>query len=303
MRFYSPLRYPGGKAKLSSFMKMVLEQNLLLDGYYVEPYVGGASIALDLLINEYISEIYINDIDYSIYSFWYAILNETQEFCERISKVTISIEEWKKQKEIQSNRDKFSIIDVGFSTFYLNRTNRSGILNAGVIGGINQNGKWKISARFNKENLIDRIQKIALFKNRINIYNEDAMLLTEKLKKILPSKTLFYFDPPYFHKGKGLYLNYYDYNDHEWISKIIKSLKNRFWIISYDDVPQIKELYQDFRQLCYSLNYSAYSSKSGSEVIISSDNITIPNLNNPTNTKEIRDYSKKINYYLEYNNT
>lgn len=290
MRFYSPLRYPGGKGKLSNYIKLILEKNLLLDGQYVEPYAGGASIALDLLINEYVSDIHINDIDFNIYSFWYSVLNYTDRLCRKIYDTEVSVDEWHKQKEINLNNDKYSIFDVGFSTFFLNRTNRSGILNAGIIGGLKQTGKWKLDARYNKKELIARIELISKYKNRIKLYNEDALLLIKRVSKILPPKTFFYLDPPYYNKGKDLYINFYQYEDHKKISLLLKSLKKQYWILSYDNAVPIKKLYKNYRQKIYSLNYFAGGASLGNEVIIFNNNLLIPDISNPTNRAEIKLY-------------
>lgn len=290
-RYYSPLRYPGGKGRIANYVKLLLEQNLLLDGNYVEPYAGGASVAIDLLVNEYVSYIHINDIDYSIYSFWYSILNDTELLCERIKNAELTIEEWKKQRYIHRNTDEYSVLDVGFSAFYLNRVNRSGILTGGVIGGVEQNGKWKIDARFTKENLIKRIQIIADYKDRINLYNEDAVHLIKRLSKSLPKKTLYYLDPPYYDKGKELYVNHYKHEDHVDIANIVFKLRDKYWIVSYDDVDPIRRLYDRFRQHQYSLNYSAAKSKKGSEVLVFSDLLVIPDIENPTNRLEVKKYN------------
>ncbi len=290
MRYYSPLRYPGGKGKLSNFIKLILQENLLIDGNYVEPYAGGASIALDLLINEYVSDIHINDLDFNIYCFWYSVLNFTEELCKKVFDTDISVDEWRKQKNIYLKSYEYSILEVGFSTFYLNRTNRSGILNAGLIGGKNQNGKWKMDARFNKKELINRIQLIANYKNRIHLYNEDALIIIRRLYKDLPRKTLFYLDPPYYEKGKNLYLNFYNYEDHKSIATLLKKLKNQYWIISYDNVSLIKNLYNNFKKNIYSLNYFAGGASMGKEIIIFNNNLSVPNISNPTNTKEIKKY-------------
>ena len=163
MEFLSPLRYPGGKAKVADFVQCLIKENALLDGTYVEPYVGGGSVALSLLFNEYVSDIYINDKDISIYAFWYSVLNNTDALCQLIKDTPINVETWFKQKEFQQNKENRNVdlLNLGFSTFFLNRTNRSGILKAGIIGGYDQTGNYKIDARFNKEDLIKRIQRIA----------------------------------------------------------------------------------------------------------------------------------------------
>lgn len=286
--YYSPLRYPGGKGKLAHYVQLLLEYNLLNDGHYVEPYAGGASVALSLLFNEYVQQIHINDYDYRIYAFWDCVLNYTDQLCDKINQTEISISDWEQQKIIQSNPKGYTTLEIGFSTFFLNRTNRSGILKAGVIGGKKQNGNWKIDARFNKHDLIKRIRKISRYKNRISIYNLDAVDLTQKLDKQLPEKTLFYFDPPYYNKGKDLYINFYEHSDHQQISRLISTLRNRYWIVSYDNNINIRNLYQPFLQRTYELNYHAANASTGTEIMIYSHNLIVPEIHNPTNKNEIK---------------
>jgi DNA adenine methylase len=273
MSFYSPLRYPGGKAKVAEYFKQVIKDNLLCDGVYVEPYAGGASIALSLLFNEYVSRVIINDIDRAIFAFWYAVLNKTNELCKLINDTAVNIKTWEQQKVIYREKDKSSLLELGFSTFFLNRTNRSGILKAGVIGGRRQEGKWKIDARFNKNDLISRIERIAAYKRRIELHNLDAVELVRSLRTTLPNKTLFYFDPPYYVKGKDLYYNYYADKDHNEIAVEISKVKKQKWILTYDSVSYIKQLYKNYHQFKYTLNYSAARSGKGEEVMIFSDDL------------------------------
>ncbi len=275
MDYYSPLRYPGGKGKISDFFKEIIKDNLLYDGTYVEPYAGGASVALSLLFNEYVSKIIINDLDYSVYSFWYSVLNYTDELCKLIKDTPVNINMWEEQRHMQNYHNSYDNLTIGFSTFYLNRTNHSGIINAGVIGGRNQKGKWKIDARFNKDELINRIQRIAFYKNYIDLYNLDAIKLLKTIKRKLSRKSLFYFDPPYYVKGKDLYLNYYKEKDHVSIADEIKKLNLHKWIVTYDNVPFIKTLYSEYRQMKYSINYSALKASKGEELVILSNDLYI----------------------------
>lgn len=276
MEFLSPLRYPGGKAKVADFVQCLIKENALLDGVYVEPYVGGGSVALSLLFNEYVRDIYINDKDISIYAFWYSVLHEPEAFCKLIEDTPINVETWLKLRDFQANKENVDLLNLGFSTFFLNRTNRSGILKAGIIGGYDQTGNYKIDARFNKADLIKRIQRIADYADRIHLTNEDAVELIEKLKIKLPFSTLFYLDPPYYIKGKGLYMNYYNNKDHQDIANVIHKIKNHKWIISYDNVQFITNLYSKYRQQCFELNYSASNSGKGEEIMIFCDDIVIP---------------------------
>lgn len=275
MTFYSPLRYPGGKGKLAIYFKELFETNSLNGGIYVEPYVGGASIALSLLIEGYASKVIINDKDKSIFAFWYSVLNYSEELCSLIKKTPVNLNVWKKQKRIQKEKDNYDLLTLGFSTFFLNRTNYSGILNAGAIGGKSQKGIWKINARFNKKNLIKRIKKISLYKDKIKLYNMDAVELIKILKNKLPKETLFYLDPPYYNKGKELYLNYYLDRDHKLIAEEINKAKKQKWVITYDDVELIKQLYKKNKQINYSLVYSVGKLKKGKEIMIFSNNLKL----------------------------
>jgi DNA adenine methylase len=251
--FYSPLRYPGGKGKLANFIKLIFEKNDLKDGCYVEPYAGGASIALSLLFNNSVSTVIINDYDRAIYAFWHSVLNNSDELCRMISKTRVSMTAWRRQKEIQNQKETADLLELGFSTFFLNRTNRSGIIKAGVIGGKNQDGEYKMNARYNKKELIDRIKKIAEKKEQISLYNLDAIALMETISENLPEKTLIYFDPPYYVKGKDLYVNHYKHDDHLLVSQMIQGITEHKWLVSYDNAPEIKELYNENNTLEYSL--------------------------------------------------
>lgn len=273
--YVSPLRYPGGKLKVVDFIKQLFEVNNLCGGTYIEPYAGGASVALSLLFSDYAHTIHINDIDRSIYAFWYSVLYETDALCRMINDTTVNMEVWERQRIVQNNKTNENLFELGFSTFFLNRTNRSGILGAGVIGGKNQNGYYKIDARYNKKDLIDRIEKIAKYGDRIEITNQDAKQLIESFDST-DSKTICYLDPPYYIKGQDLYLNYYTDADHMEIAQAIKKYNGK-WIISYDAVPFITNLYNEFRKTEYNLSYSAGNPAKGKEVMIYSDRLRIPN--------------------------
>lgn len=283
--FYSPLRYPGGKNKLSGFIAKICIDNDI-NGHYIEPYSGGASAALFLLLEGFVSKITINDKDRSIYAFWHSVLNKTNQLCELIEKTDITIEEWRKQKEVQKNKQKADLLELGFSTLFLNRTNRSGIINAGVMGGINQDGNYLMDCRFNKPDIINRIKKIAARKKDIRLYKKDAIKLIEKIEKeAKDDNIIFYFDPPYFLKGSTLYMNHYKEYDHKEVSDRIQEIKNIKWIVSYDNVSAIQELYEDFSKKEYSFKHTAYNSREGKEILFFSPTLKQPDIKdwNPLN--------------------
>jgi len=267
MKSYSPLRYPGGKGQVYHFVAALLEANGLIGCTYIEPYAGGAGVALRLLFEKKVKKIIINDYDPAIYAFWYAILNDTDNFIEKIKTTEISMENWYIQKGIQTTKDVTDLLSLGFSTFFLNRTNRSGIIKAGVIGGKNQDGLYKMDCRFNKSNLIDLIRKIATYKKQIELHNLDALDFLDIVKR---RQNQFYFiDPPYYQKGKQLYTNFYTHDDHvELANYFKKKLKNKQILISYDNCPEIGKLYDKQHQKVKSLNYSVGTKRLGEEIFI-----------------------------------
>lgn len=274
MGFNSPLRYPGGKNRLAKFIANVCHLNCIT-GHYVEPYAGGAAVALHLLFNNSVKNVTINDKDRAIYAFWHSILNHTQEFCHCVEQSVVNVGSWKVYKKIQNNPDA-SLFDLGFSTFFLNRTNRSGILSGGILGGMKQDGVYKIDCRFNKDNLIRRIHRIASCKSRIQVFNMDAADLIEKIEKNNCKNTFYYFDPPYFQKGPMLYMNYYGIDDHKALADKIKKIKKSKWIISYDSVPAIKKYYDSYNWKEYLLTHSTHSPVSRREILFFSNNLRIP---------------------------
>lgn len=281
----TPLRYPGGKGKLTNFIRLVFEENNLLDGHYAEPYAGGAGVGINLLMLEYASCVHLNDLDPSVFAFWHSVLNSSDELCKRIRDVKLDMTEWAKQKAVQRQPENHSLLELGFSTFFLNRTNRSGILNGGVIGGNSQTGEWKIDARFNKVDLCRRIEKIALYRSRIRIYNLDAADMITGVLPSLPQKSLVYLDPPYYDKADRLYKNFYKHDDHVAIAKLVKTKIKIPWIVSYDHMPEIVEMYDGFPKISYGMNYSASSYYEGSEVMFFSKKLKIPDTENPAKLK------------------
>lgn len=275
--FYSPLRYPGGKNKLSSFIAKICVDNNI-NGHYVEPYAGGASVALFLLIEGLVQEITINDKDKSIYAFWYSVLNHTDELCHLIESTEITVDNWYKQKDIQKNKETINnLLILGFSTLFLNRCNRSGIINAGIIGGVKQEGKYKINCRFNKSAIIERIQLISKYKDKINLFNDDALDLITRIEDSCDkNNTVFYFDPPYYLKANSLYMNHYLDDNHRLVAERIKKINGIHWIVSYDNVPEINLLYSGYSPKEFSFKHTAYKSREGKEILFFSEGIIKP---------------------------
>ena len=272
---HTPLRYPGGKSSLTKYVHKLLLTNGLIGCDYAEPYAGGAGLAINLLLKGFVNHIHINDLDRAIYSFWFSALNATDLLCEYIEKTPITLEERAKQKQVYENKQKADLISLGLATLFLNRTNRSGILKAGVIGGKNQIGRYKIDARFNRITLIKKIRTIASLKAKITIQHTDALDFIKDHCSNLSKPTLINLDPPYYVKGQMLYQNAYEHSDHKKISAIIPNLKP-YWIITYDNVPQVKELYSRFPIRTFNLSYSAHTKYQGKEILIADPRLELP---------------------------
>lgn len=266
----SPLRYPGGKTQLYPFVKEIIRQNDLLGETYIEPFAGGAGLAIKLLLNNDVKRIIINDLDFAIYSIWYCILNYTDDFCKKIEEIDISVNEWDNQKNIYYSHTE-SIFDIGFSAFYLNRTNRSGVIKGGIIGGREQNGAYKINARFNKDALIEKIRNIAQQKNRIVLTNLDTIDFLSNGLLDHYYKTFINFDPPYVVKGSQLYQNSFTTEDHKSLSELISKCRRK-WIVTYDICPLVETLYKGFRKSEIGVNYSASNSGKAKEYVFFSNN-------------------------------
>jgi len=274
----SPLRYPGGKAVLSDFLGATIDLNQITKCTYVEPYAGGAGAAINLLLSGKVERIILNDADRSVWAFWHSILYHTEDFVKRIKSTPVSVREWKRQRQIYRARPRRTL-DLGFAAFYLNRCNRSGIItNGSIIGGMDQTGRWKIDARYNRDELIRRIECIAAMKRNIQVCCLDAI---EFLRlHILPhrnrSRFFVYLDPPYYVKGSRLYLNYYAPKDHKALASFLKRIKDVLWLVTYDDTPQIRDLYSWRIITDFNLRYSVATAKQGSEIMIGSLGLQLP---------------------------
>ncbi|WP_439573492.1 DNA adenine methylase [Phreatobacter sp.] len=269
----SPLRYPGGKAKLARFFKKLIRENKLLDCVYVEPFAGGGGVGLSLLMHGYVDRIVLNDLSAPIFAFWQAVLQEPERFLHMIATVPLTVEEWSRQRSIFQNPAGSDPFYIGFSSFYLNRTNHSGVLNAGMIGGKSQTSSYGLDARFNRDELVARVKRISAVRDQISIQNLDAIALISDIERVAGSERQFiYIDPPYYRKGRDLYYDFYQPKDHENLSRAVSSMNTQIpWVVSYDNEPEITRLYARYRKIEYDLNYSVRNGRSGREVMFFAD--------------------------------
>lgn len=276
-KLYTPLRYPGGKAVFAPFIARVMEVNGLAGGHYMEPYAGGAGVALELLYHGFAEQVHINDLDPAVYAFWNAVTTQPDRILRLLHDTPIDIEQWIYWRSVLRGEVEADEVAQGFATLFLNRTNRSGILKGGVIGGIGQSGVYKLDARFKKDVIASRIRKIALNAKSIHVYCRDAIDLVADASKIMPAKSLIYLDPPYYVKGQGLYRNFYRHDDHLKIAMKLQSASYKMpWVVSYDNAAQICAMYSEANSMSYGLNYTAQKRYVGNEVMFFSKKLQVP---------------------------
>lgn len=276
-KLYTPLRYPGGKARFAPLIAEVITANKLTGGHYLEPYAGGAGVALALLIDGVVEHIHVNDADPAIAVFWRTATQRTSELVAMVASESITMDAWRHWRSVMRGDQPGTDLERGFATLFMNRTNRSGILKGGVIGGKEQAGNYKIDARFMRDELCARITRIGKHASRIHVYEEDAHDLLVRCHQFLPTKSLVYLDPPYYVKGAGLYRNFYKHDDHVRIANLLGSVNfQRPWVVSYDNAEEIKEMYAYTKPYAYGLHYTAQRRYTGSEVMFFSRNMQAP---------------------------
>ncbi|MBQ8704262.1 MAG: DNA adenine methylase [Bacteroidales bacterium] len=262
---------------MTNFIVELFKKNNLTDIVYAEPYAGGAGAAINLLLKNSVNKILINDANIGIFSFWYYVIKENSRFVDMIQGCEVSLREWHRWKDVFKTATKSSF-ELGFATFFLTRTNRSGVLNAGPIGGVSaiqqEKAKYKIDCRYNRQNLAQKVKKIGTLADRIEVFNLDAL---DFLQLNNVRDNLFvYLDPPYFQQGKSLYMDYYTQDNHRDLAFFLSQKAHFDWILSYDNVYEIRQLYKDFPLYEFDLNYSVRTHRKGRELLLHSNSLSFP---------------------------
>jgi DNA adenine methylase len=267
----SPLRYPGGKGALYSRLRWLIRTSGLAGCTYVEPYAGGVGAGLSLLVTGQVDRVVINDLDPAIAAFWKTLVSDPQSLIAQIKNVKLNVTEWKRQRKLYATGGGGDIEKLGFATFYLNRTNHSGVLNGGPIGGLKQAGAFKIGARFNRAELAERVRILGLYADQIQVSCDDGKRIIQRYGK--RSNTFIYADPPYFEKAGSLYMNTFADDEHAALSVTLNAMADKAWLLTYDDVPQVDALYGGRRRRKFELNYSAHRVARATEIAVLSDSV------------------------------
>lgn len=276
-KLYTPLRYPGGKGRFAPHIAEIIRSNGLEGGHYLEPYAGGAGVALVLLLDGVVEQIHINDLDPAVAAFWRAATLYSDALIKMVASEPLTMDAWHQWRSVMLGSTAATELERGFATLFMNRTNRSGILKGGVIGGKEQAGSYKLDARFMRDELCLRLERIGRHSAAIHVYEEDARKLLSRCHQFLPFNSLVYLDPPYYVKGKGLYRNFYKHDDHEQIAKLLRSARfRRPWVVSYDNADAICTMYSFAKSFTYGLQYTAQRRYTGAEVMFFSDRLLPP---------------------------
>lgn len=262
---YTPIRYPGGKTKLYPEIRAILEMNDLLGHPYAELFAGGAGLAIKLLLKGDVSSIVINDYDRAVYCMWGAIVNHAEEMCEFIDSAVLDIETWKKMRDMYQNHDGVGDFELGKAAFYLNRTNVSGILSGGVIGGLEQTGNYKMDVRFNRRTLKKKVMDIAARRDDIEVTRLDAEDFVDD--RMGDSELFAYLDPPYVQKGPGLYRSAFDEAKHRSLARKVGDARSK-WVVTYDADKLIDDIYGNYERGDLEISYTANVKTVGREKII-----------------------------------
>lgn len=233
----------------------------------VEPFAGGGGATLKLLFLEETPSVHLNDADPAIYNFWWAVTHQTAKFLDLLERTPVTIDEWRRQRDIYRSARSASRVESGFAAFYLNRCNRSGIIiNGGPIGGVEQVGKWRLDARFSKAGLRERCLAVAEYRDRIRVTCMDGI---DAVMRTVDGNGFLFVDPPYFHAGKLLYLNALSAEYHGSLAEALQARQDRAWVLTYDDCDEVRELYDGWATVRpFSLRYAAAQRRQGREILI-----------------------------------
>ena len=275
MKLTNPLRYPGSKASFASSVGAFVTACGYTGFEIVEPFAGSASVSIDLVSSGVCSKAILIERDPLLYAFWSAVFFDTRRLCNRINKLSIDLGTWHDLRPLLAinSPDEYELIDLAVAGLFFNRTNFSGVLHAGPIGGQQQKSVYKVNCRFNKDDLIARIRAIAKLQNRVEVIFSDALGFLETQKEAVNQNRFYYVDPPYFVQGEKLYRYSFELSQHKQLAKVLSELKAP-WLLSYDRHPVIEMLYERYASSGFKFKYSSKIRKVEREFLVT--NIKLP---------------------------
>jgi len=259
----SPIRYPGGKGKAIRFLDAYLPS--WLDRGVCSPFAGGLNF--ELYIASRGTPVHAYDIYKPLLALWKELKSGNRAELLAAVKQYLPMDK-QKFHDIKANLDKLSGTELAAAFYVLSRTAHSGnTSNGGYVEG-----------RLTEGNL----RKLEKFVMPANLHVEEAPFW-ESIP--LHPELALYLDPPYLLKekldskmSKGLYgskgSTHNDF-DHLKLKELLDKRDN--WIMSYDNHPEIIDLYRDYFIFYPSWQYGMTTERSGKsrEILIVSSHVVI----------------------------
>ena len=285
----TPLRYPGGKTWLLDYVKAFARFHKLSSTTIVEPYGGSASISVGLIRSQLVTDATVCERDPLIVAFWNVAIHRNEELIEYLSSLEINMETWyglRRYLDLEKTNLQNELEAAGAFLFF-NRTNYSGIIKGGPLGGKKQLSKYKLNCRFNKGRIADKIRSLKALEDKLKIIQIDGLEYMKNHALQSPDNVFFYVDPPYYGAGKDLYRFYFTDFDHQQLSAFLTGTEIP-WLLSYDDAEFIRNLYQKKSNLPVYTDYQSGHLRRGVKELLISNYVIPPASPNVTIDKQTK---------------
>ena len=229
----SPLRYPGGKFRLSKTIFGYIPDHK----EYRELMVGGGSVFLRMLDAYPERKYWINDINSDLIAFWktlksksFSLADEAESFKNRYK------DNGKELFILLKNRDDWKgEFEIALRLYILNMISFSGLVDAGGYSKLSFEGRFTVAS-------FSRIRELSNKLKNVKITNRSFESVTKKFG----SDVFLYIDPPYFKQKNsklyGIRGTYHINFNHLLLRETLNNSKFN-WLLSYDDSEYIRELY------------------------------------------------------------
>jgi DNA adenine methylase len=290
-------RYPGGKSKFRDEILTAIAATSNDAMEYREPFFGGGSVGLMVLEdNDHTKQVsqdpfdllfsfdtptkgknakektfgyrsfWINDKDVGIFSLWNAVINNPEELKELVNSFKPSIQAFDDYKQFFLDNPTpttiSEIVECGFRKLAIHQISYSGlgVKSGGPLGGRNQdaNTKYPIDCRWSPSNICKKIDLIhkQFISVDARVTNSDfAAMITDTSRP-----AFIYLDPPYYMKGGDLYQHAFTEDDHRRMADLLRVCPHP-WVLSYDDCPEIRDLYSWARIEAFDAKYTIQQTK------------------------------------------
>ena len=232
-----PLPYIGGKRRLARQITAMLPEHVT----YVEPFAGGAQV----LFHKPPSKVEVlNDLDSDIVNFFRVCQWHYEELVRYLNFCLVSRKLHAMLK--QTTPETLTDIQRAGRFFYLQKNS---------FGGLIRTQKYHYGVthppNYNPRRIPENIRQVHERLQNVQIESLPYETILEKWDR---PTTLFYLDPPYF--DRKLYRFNLEKEDFNKLKDRLCGITGRF-ILSLNDHPEVRSLFQNFRIEEASLAYTA----------------------------------------------